>query len=98
MRNHGAILVGLGYYVRVLSPSVKEIAVKEVQRRLPKAHPMARLTLVEGNETSGAFRLLDSLYLPAGSSETTADARSGSEDCRFHISIVFEPRRHVLVL
>jgi len=40
----------------------------------------------------GAFRLLDSHDLPDGSWETTADASSGSENCRFRIHIVFEPR------
>ena len=40
----------------------------------------------------GAFRLLDSHDLPDGSWETTADASSGSENCRFRIRIVLEPR------
>jgi hypothetical protein len=40
----------------------------------------------------GAFRLVDSHDLPGGSWETTADASSGSEKCRFHIRIVLEPR------
>jgi hypothetical protein len=35
----------------VLSPSQKEISVKELQRRLAKAHPTASLTLVAGTET-----------------------------------------------